>query len=361
MRWTPAGSRCCTRWGIRRLSLPSTTTTSPFSMALLPSPAGARFCGDRLPPSRPRSISAPAELWLVQLRMRFRLLHRAGRGACRWVGPPGLAIAALALLTLDEPRSPGRNVTGPPAASSRFLPRNTRPRSTAPTKCALAPPVAPSRPQPTGLLSPLRGRRCGLTVPSASGHLPAQQGGDSTSTAAGARRPRKLAAVQHSHLLLLLLALWRWQPVRRLSQRRRRARGSWSRRYAPTPASRQEAAAAALTLLACSSMAAVHGCSPMAAGPLRPPCAADDGGARVMARLLRCRAGGYLRQRPQRRGQLGPCCLAGDLLPASVRGASRPDTQTRGECCPSHREVLVFQTRPAMSSAGGFGHQVMDG
>ena len=40
-----------------------------------------------------------------------------------WVGPPGLAIAILALLTLDEPRAPpGAGFTGPPAASSRFLP-----------------------------------------------------------------------------------------------------------------------------------------------------------------------------------------------------------------------------------------------
>lgn len=40
-----------------------------------------------------------------------------------WVGPPGIVIAVLVVLTLDEPRSPGRAMTGPPAASSRFLPR----------------------------------------------------------------------------------------------------------------------------------------------------------------------------------------------------------------------------------------------
>eukprot|EP00208_Stichococcus_sp_RCC1054_P001861 CAMPEP_0206137946 /NCGR_PEP_ID=MMETSP1473-20131121/2956_1 /ASSEMBLY_ACC=CAM_ASM_001109 /TAXON_ID=1461547 /ORGANISM="Stichococcus sp, Strain RCC1054" /LENGTH=682 /DNA_ID=CAMNT_0053531227 /DNA_START=245 /DNA_END=2294 /DNA_ORIENTATION=- len=70
-----------------------------------------------------------------------------------WVGPPGLAIGALVLLTVDEPRSPGRNVTGPPAASSRFLPRKqslrgggakpkvgTKPSSAART--AQPPPVA---------------------------------------------------------------------------------------------------------------------------------------------------------------------------------------------------------------------------
>lgn len=43
-----------------------------------------------------------------------------------WVGPPGLAIACLALLTLDEPRAPpGAGLTGPPAASSRFLPSSS--------------------------------------------------------------------------------------------------------------------------------------------------------------------------------------------------------------------------------------------
>lgn len=43
-----------------------------------------------------------------------------------WVGPPGLVIAVLVVLTLDEPRSPGRAMTGPPAASSRFVPRSKK-------------------------------------------------------------------------------------------------------------------------------------------------------------------------------------------------------------------------------------------
>ena len=56
---------------------------------------------------------------------------------CRWVGPPGLAVACLALLTLDEPRAaPGAGVTGPPAASSRFLPSSSSSKSVGPMSYA---------------------------------------------------------------------------------------------------------------------------------------------------------------------------------------------------------------------------------
>jgi len=39
-----------------------------------------------------------------------------------WVGPPGIVIGLLVLLTLDEPRAlPGKGFLVPPLESSRFL------------------------------------------------------------------------------------------------------------------------------------------------------------------------------------------------------------------------------------------------
>lgn len=43
-----------------------------------------------------------------------------------WLGPPGLVVAALALLTLDEPRKPGSAPSGDPFASSKFINPATR-------------------------------------------------------------------------------------------------------------------------------------------------------------------------------------------------------------------------------------------
>ena len=38
-----------------------------------------------------------------------------------WLGPPGIVIALLALLTVDEPRAKGKGFLAPALASSRFL------------------------------------------------------------------------------------------------------------------------------------------------------------------------------------------------------------------------------------------------
>lgn len=43
-----------------------------------------------------------------------------------WLGPPGLAIAALALLTLDEPRKPPGSFLGDVFSSSKFTNPATR-------------------------------------------------------------------------------------------------------------------------------------------------------------------------------------------------------------------------------------------
>lgn len=43
-----------------------------------------------------------------------------------WLGPPGLVIAGLCLLTLDEPRKPAGNFLGDPFASSKFTNPATR-------------------------------------------------------------------------------------------------------------------------------------------------------------------------------------------------------------------------------------------
>ena len=43
-----------------------------------------------------------------------------------WLGPPGLVVAGLCLLTLDEPRKPAGNFLGDPFASSKFTNPATR-------------------------------------------------------------------------------------------------------------------------------------------------------------------------------------------------------------------------------------------
>ena len=61
----------------------------------------------------------------------FSILHgtvtvSSWRQLLFWVGVPGLAIAALALLTLDEPRKPSGNVLGDVFSSSKFTSSTTR-------------------------------------------------------------------------------------------------------------------------------------------------------------------------------------------------------------------------------------------
>jgi len=61
----------------------------------------------------------------------FSILHgtvtvSSWRQLLFWLGPPGLAIAALALLTLDEPRKPVGNVLGDVFSSSKFTSSATR-------------------------------------------------------------------------------------------------------------------------------------------------------------------------------------------------------------------------------------------
>ena len=61
----------------------------------------------------------------------FSILHgtvtvSSWRQLLFWLGPPGLAIAALALLTLDEPRKPSGNVLGDVFSSSKFTSTSTR-------------------------------------------------------------------------------------------------------------------------------------------------------------------------------------------------------------------------------------------
>ena len=43
-----------------------------------------------------------------------------------WLGPPGLVVAGLCLLTLDEPRKPAGGFLGDPFASSKFTNPATR-------------------------------------------------------------------------------------------------------------------------------------------------------------------------------------------------------------------------------------------
>lgn len=134
-----------------------------------------------------------------------------------------------------------------------------------------------------------------------------------------------------------------------------------------------QAAAAALALLSCSPR--LQSCRDR-------PALRAMGSAHVMVRLPPSRAGGNFCQRPQRRGQLGPDCLAGHLLPAGVRGDPRPGTHaprhpgthahvhtgtqapmhtgTLAVFCPSHKEAQVLQTRTATSRVGEFKHQVLD-
>ena len=61
----------------------------------------------------------------------FSILHgtvtvSSWRQLLFWLGPPGLAIAALALLTLDEPRKPVANFLGDVFSSSKFTSPATR-------------------------------------------------------------------------------------------------------------------------------------------------------------------------------------------------------------------------------------------
>ena len=61
----------------------------------------------------------------------FTILHNvvteaSWRQLLFWLGPPGLVVAALALLTLDEPRAPGSAPSGDPFASSKFINPATR-------------------------------------------------------------------------------------------------------------------------------------------------------------------------------------------------------------------------------------------
>lgn len=61
----------------------------------------------------------------------FTILHNvvteaSWRQLLFWLGPPGLVVAALALLTLDEPRKPGSAPSGDPFASSKFINPATR-------------------------------------------------------------------------------------------------------------------------------------------------------------------------------------------------------------------------------------------
>lgn len=61
----------------------------------------------------------------------FSILHgtvtvSSWRQLLFWLGVPGLAIAALALLTLDEPRKPTGNVLGDVFSSSKFTSSATR-------------------------------------------------------------------------------------------------------------------------------------------------------------------------------------------------------------------------------------------
>lgn len=88
----------------------------------------------------PRSsiFSAPPSLLVPQVDLfglmqdyNFSILHgtvtvSSWRQLLFWVGVPGLAIAALALLTLDEPRKPSGNVLGDVFSSSKFTSSTTR-------------------------------------------------------------------------------------------------------------------------------------------------------------------------------------------------------------------------------------------
>lgn len=62
---------------------------------------------------------------------QFSILHTtvtisSWRQLLAWLGPPGLAIAALSLLTLDEPRKPTGNFLGDVFSSSKFTSSATR-------------------------------------------------------------------------------------------------------------------------------------------------------------------------------------------------------------------------------------------
>ena len=52
-----------------------------------------------------------------------------------WLGPPGLVVAGLCLLTLDEPRKPAGNFLGDPFASSKFTNPATRALNRSGTDC----------------------------------------------------------------------------------------------------------------------------------------------------------------------------------------------------------------------------------
>ena len=61
----------------------------------------------------------------------FSILHgtvtvSSWRQLLFWLGPPGIAIGALALLTLDEPRKPVGNILGDVFSSSKFTSSATR-------------------------------------------------------------------------------------------------------------------------------------------------------------------------------------------------------------------------------------------
>lgn len=70
------------------------------------------------------------QAWCLQ-DYNFSILHgtvtvSSWRQLLFWLGPPGIAIGALALLTLDEPRKPVGNILGDVFSSSKFTSSTTR-------------------------------------------------------------------------------------------------------------------------------------------------------------------------------------------------------------------------------------------
>lgn len=78
------------------------------------------------------SLPQARQLWIFCIQdYNFSILHgtvsvSSWRQLLFWLGPPGLAIAALALLTLDEPRKPVGNILGDVFTSSKFTSPATR-------------------------------------------------------------------------------------------------------------------------------------------------------------------------------------------------------------------------------------------
>lgn len=90
---------------------------------------------------------------------QFSILHNtvtvsSWRQLLFWLGPPGLALAAVALLTLDEPRKPPGSFLGDVFSSSKFtsaanLNRGQRSRSPSPPpRTGAAAASAPAKPAP---------------------------------------------------------------------------------------------------------------------------------------------------------------------------------------------------------------------